>query len=94
MDRTFQRSAKQTGSTTPPDIQPAERDLEIETSPPKKAEIKAAIATLRNNKAPGTDSLCAEVFKTDPETAAEILHPLFVEIWEKKNCLMTEPAGG
>ena len=40
-----------------------------------------AIATPRNNKAPGTNSLCAEVFKTDPETAAEIL---FVEMWEKE----------
>ena len=66
------------------DIQPAERDLEIETSPPTKAEIKATIATLGNNKAPGPDSLCAEVFKTDPETAAGILHPLFVDIWEKE----------
>ena len=68
----------------PADIQPAERDLEIETSPLKKAEIKAPIATLGNIKAPRTDSLCAEVFKTDPETAAKILHPLFVEIWEKE----------
>ena len=68
----------------PADIQPAERDLEIETFPPEKAEIKAAIATQGNNKAPGTDSLCANVFKTDPETAADILHPLFMEIWGKE----------
>ena len=73
----------------PADIQPAERYLEIETFPPDKAEIKAAIDTLRNYKAPGTDSLCADVFKTDTETAAEILHPLFVEIWKKKNFMMT-----
>ena len=72
------------GPQHPADIQPAERDLEIETFPPEKAEIKAATASLGNNKAPGTDSLCTDVFKTDPEMAAEILHPLFVEIWEKE----------
>ena len=62
----------------PADIQLAER--EIETSPAEKAETKAAIATLGNNKVPGRYSLCAEIFKTDPETSAEILQPLFVEI--------------
>ena len=59
-------------------IQSAERDLEIETSPPEKTEIKAAIAALGNNKAPETNSLCTEVSKTDSETAAESLLPFFL----------------
>lgn len=42
-------------------------DLEIKTSPQTKAEIEAAISTLANNKAPGTDSLCAKVLKADPD---------------------------
>ena len=39
------------------DVQPAETDLEIETFPQEKAEIRAAIATQGNDKAPETDSL-------------------------------------
>ena len=34
----------------PADIQLAERDLDIETSPQKKADIKAALATLGTTK--------------------------------------------
>ena len=53
---------------------PAERELEIKTSPPKKADIKAAMTILGNNDAHRTASLCTEVFKTYTETAAETLH--------------------
>ncbi|KAI0240621.1 hypothetical protein LSAT2_008639, partial [Lamellibrachia satsuma] len=34
------------GPQHPADVQPAERDLEIERFPPEKAEVKSAIATL------------------------------------------------
>ena len=91
----FNETLKRPNAQHPADIQLAERDLDIETPPPKKADIKPAIATMGNNKPPGTYSLCAEVSKTDPETAAEILHPLFVEIWgNKKKCLMSGHTGG
>ena len=91
----FNETLNRPNAQHPADIQLAERHLDIETSPPKKATIKPAIATVRNNNTPGTYSLCAEVFKTDRETATEILHPLFVEYWEiKKKCLMSGHTGG
>ena len=50
----------------------------------KKKEITAAIRSLKNGKAPGEDSLNAELFKAEPEFAAQVLEPLFAAIWEKK----------
>ncbi|KAK7101726.1 hypothetical protein V1264_020063 [Littorina saxatilis] len=67
-----------------PEIEEAEEDLDINTEPPTKEEIIRAIKTLKNNKAPGGDCLNAELFKTDPETSAAILQPLFEEIWKKE----------
>ena len=50
----------------------------------KKKEITAAIRSLKNGKAPGEESLNAELFKAEPEFAAQVLEPLFAAIWEKK----------
>ncbi|XP_067411321.1 uncharacterized protein [Emydura macquarii macquarii] len=58
-----------------------ETDLDINIDPPTKEEIISAIKKLKNNKAPGKDNLNAELFKTDPETAAGILEPLFRTVW-------------
>ena len=44
----------------------------------------AAIRSLKNRKAPGQDGLSAELFKADPEFAAQVLQPLFAAIWEEK----------
>ncbi|CAG2231938.1 unnamed protein product [Mytilus edulis] len=38
-------------------------DLEIDTDPPSKQEIQAAIKSLKNKKSPGIDQLNAELFK-------------------------------
>ncbi|KAK3761956.1 hypothetical protein RRG08_035160 [Elysia crispata] len=69
---------------TEPDIQEAEEDLDVATTPPTKEEIIRAIKSLRNNKAPGPDFLNAELFKSDPPLAAEILLPLLTTAWNKK----------
>ena len=69
---------------TEPDIQEAEEDLDVVTTPPTKEEIIRAIKSLRNNKAPGPDFLNAELFKFDPPLAAEILLPLLTTAWNKK----------
>lgn len=66
------------------DIQEAETDLDVNTDPPNKQEIIAAIKTLKNNKAPGQDNLNAELFKADPELSARILQPLFTAVWEQE----------
>lgn len=59
----------------------AETDIEIDTEEPSKTEICKAIASLRSNKAPGDDQLIAELFKADPNLAADILNSLFTSIW-------------
>ena len=46
----FNETLNRPNAQHPADIQLAERDLDIETSPPKKAYIKTAIATAGNNK--------------------------------------------
>ncbi|KAK3760073.1 hypothetical protein RRG08_064743 [Elysia crispata] len=69
---------------TEPGIQEAEEDLDVATTPPTKEEIIRAIKSLKNNKAPGPDFLNAELFKSDPPLAAEILLPLLTTAWNKK----------
>lgn len=66
------------------DVQDPENDLDVDTTPPDKEEIMAAIRSLKNGKAPGQDSLNAELFTADPELVAEILQALFEAIWEEK----------
>lgn len=39
-----------------------DNDLDVSTAPPEKEEILAAIRSLKNRKAPGQDSLNAELF--------------------------------
>ncbi|PIK44249.1 putative pendrin-like [Apostichopus japonicus] len=65
-------------------IQEAEDDLDVSSTPPTKEEVIAAIKSLKNGKAPGSDNLNAELFKADPEIAGKILLPLFTAIWERK----------
>lgn len=66
------------------DIPEAVEDLNINTNPPTKEEIVTTIKTLKNGKSPGHDNLDAELFKADPELAADILQPLFSAVWESE----------
>lgn len=65
-------------------MQDPEADIDLNTAPSENEEIMAAIRSLKNRKAPGQDSLSAELFKADPEFAAQVLQPLFAAIWEEK----------
>ena len=69
---------------TPPDIQPAEEDLDINCSKPSKSEVKKAIMSLKNGKAAGPDEIPAEAIKADMETATNMLYSLFTKIWERE----------
>jgi len=70
--------------STEADIQVAENDLDVNTNPPGKDEIIADIMSLKNKKFPGQDNLMAEIFKVDPQLAADLLQPLFTDIWNWK----------
>ena len=66
------------------EIQDPDIDLDVNTASPEKEEIVAAILSLKNGKTPGQDNLNVELFKADPEFAAQALQPLFAAIWEVK----------
>ena len=74
------------GANKPPpteaDIQEAARDLDVNTNTQEK--IRTAIKSLENEKSPGQDNLSAEVFKADPQLAADLLQALLRDIWEEK----------
>ena len=74
------------GTNKPPpteaDIQEAARDLDVNTNTQEK--IRTAIKSLENEKSPGQDNLSADVFKADPQLAADLLQPLLRDIWEEK----------
>lgn len=61
-----------------PDITPASEDLEISTNPPIWEEIINAI------KFSAQKEQNQELFKMNPELAADTLPSLFVDIWEKE----------
>ena len=48
---------------------------------PTVEEITAAIRTLKNNKAPGSDEIPAEVYKQEGASLMRTLHGLFLRIW-------------
>lgn len=60
-------------------------ELPINCELPTKAEILKAIKALKNNKAAGPDNVPADILKADPNTSADILHPLITRAWENNN---------
>ncbi|XP_076439127.1 uncharacterized protein LOC143278001 [Babylonia areolata] len=70
--------------SNPPDIDPADRDLDINCERPTREEIRKVIKMLRNGKAAGPDNIPAEALKADLETTVEMLYPLFEKIWEEE----------
>ena len=67
-----------------PDIQPAQKDLEIECNRPTKGEIKTVIKMLKNGKAAGPDGIPAEAIKADIELSTNVLYNIIGNIWEKR----------
>ena len=64
------------------DPPPAEDVLNINTSPPTEAEVRCAIKAMKSGKAPGIDSIHAEMLKADLGTSTKVLTDLFRDIWE------------
>ena len=68
-------------SADPP---PMPDDLNIDTSPPTKAEVRNAIKAMKREKAPGVDSIHAEMLKADLSAATRVLTNLFDTILDKE----------
>jgi hypothetical protein len=58
-------------------------ELPVSVRPPSKREIVNAIKAM-NGKAAGADNIPAEVLKADPYMSADILLPLFQDIWQRE----------
>ena len=58
-------------------------DLNIDTSPQQKQKIKCH-QSYEERKAPGVDSIYAEMLKADLSTATRVLTNLFDTIWDKE----------
>ena len=70
--------------TTTPEIPPAEEQLNVNLNPPSKQEIINALKSLKNGKSAGPDGIPPEALKTDMKTTADMLYPLLLKIWTKK----------
>ena len=61
---------------------PVRRITRVSSEAPSLQEIKAAIKSMKSNKAPGVDRISAEMLKADPALSAQMLHQLFYNIWD------------
>ena len=68
----------------PPNIEPADQDLEIDCEVPDMDEILLAIKQQKSGKAPGPDNIPPEALKEAEELNTEALHMLFKDIWENE----------
>ena len=50
-----------------------------------EAEVREAIKAQKNGKAPGSDSVCAEMLKADEQETHSILCQIFQRIWDEED---------
>jgi hypothetical protein len=76
----FNRSAPE----KPSNMTEADIYIEINCDPPTRDKIISTLKKVRNGKAASPDGIPAEALKTDVETTADMLLPLFKNIWEQE----------
>ena len=64
----------------PPRLEVNVPELDINSDPTRRDEIRQAIKQLKNSKAPGCDDIPPELLKADLETTSEVLFVLFSHI--------------
>ena len=50
-----------------------------------KGEIRSALRDMKSGKAPGIDSITADLLRVDTDTTVQVLHELFNKIWEEES---------
>ena len=80
----FEKVLNREAPEDPPEEEEAPEELDISEEPPSIEEIKKALRTLRNGKAPGADQITPEMLKADPEETSKELKRIFDLIWENE----------
>ena len=60
-------------------------EVDINISPPSQAEVETAVKAMKGGKAPGIDSLQAELLKADVTSASMVFTDLFAKIWNRNH---------
>jgi hypothetical protein len=58
--------------------------VQLQTEDPTREEVENTIAKLKNNKAPGTDSITAELIEHKGQILLGRIHKLILRIWQKE----------
>ena len=66
---------------------------EIDTQEPTPGEVREVIKGLQNGKAPGIDSITAELLKADIEFSTQKVHQLLQKIWQQEKIPMNWKKG-
>jgi hypothetical protein len=66
----------------PPTVRACKTSGRVKSDPPDRRQLREAISTLKNDKAPRVDNITAEVLKADTETSSRNLIPLFKLMWD------------
>ncbi|CAH1266510.1 Hypp3401 [Branchiostoma lanceolatum] len=80
----FEEILNRTPPPDPAEVEPPTDVLDICTGPPSKAEIRKAIASLKNGKAAGIDGIPPEAWKEAGSLSVEALYPLLIRIWQEE----------
>jgi hypothetical protein len=80
----FEKILNRSDPETEANIEPAEECLDINTGPPSVEEVKRAIKTMKNGKAPGIDQIHAEMLKADEHVTPSVLTSILCNIWESE----------
>ena len=50
-----------------------------------RGEIRSALGDMKSGKAPGIDSITADLLRVDTDSTVQVLHELFNRIWEEES---------
>ena len=65
-------------------IPEALEDIDVRVDPPTQEEIRRAIETLKDGKAPGEDGICVEILKVGEPEISGVLAAIFKTMWEEE----------